>query len=106
MYDLTLSEKREKEPSLHILTSGIHERHDLQFWQYIRTSIWYKKQSRAAQSLSSQVRCLEKISKDFAFLNVVLAKQIAKESRMKIIYNLTQKLSIIGKLVVYAYHGN
>ena len=76
---------------------GIHESHDLFYWQFWRTSRWLQDSEQKVLATTAHARCLEKTEKDFAFVDVLLEKETADVSELVIQYSVIDQAAIIGE---------
>ena len=75
---------------------GISERHEFFAWKYWRQSQWYKDSYGANLLITEVSRCHEKLSKDFAFINVMMMNNMVAVSTMSRQYDNVDQLAIIG----------
>ena len=76
---------------------GVSEPHDNFFWRYLHGSHWFERSFQRTLDLTRDVRCQEKVKRDFAFLEFSLAKDYVGVSKLNRQYDYQDRVSLIGK---------
>ena len=73
------------------------------FWKYLRASVWHNTRFEVVPESDRPMtdaykRCLEKMDKDWAFVDIVVAPKMLKSTNIAVQYGTIDKISIPGAI--------